>query len=181
MMKSVRFLLVPALVLAIAIPLMAGEGKGKRPERKEAGQKGQQGARILPNELLKDLDLTAEQEAKLKAIAEEFKGQFQEVHKAVAGILTEEQKAAKAEAEKAAKEAGKTGKDLREAVEGAVTLTDAQKAKMAEVKKQMADLEAKVREKLMPVLTPEQQEAVKAKLKTAKGGEKKARTGKREK
>lgn len=178
MMKSLRYVLLPALVLALAIPVMAQE-KAKH-GRKKAGQKAGRQAQILNPALLKALNLTEEQTAKLKAIGEEVKDQLQEARKAVMGILTEEQKKARQEAEKAAKEAGKAGKELRAAVDAAVQLTDEQKTKMQEARKKLAAVQKEIVEKLMPVLTPEQQETVKSKM--ARGGRgAKARGGKKKK
>lgn len=179
-MKMLRYLLMSALVLAIAVPLMAAQEKAKRGEKRQSREK-QQRAQIIPNELLKGLELSAEQKAKIEALGEQVKPKFEEARKAVEAILSDEQKAARAEAQKAAKAAGKSGREAREAVQAALKLTEEQKVKLEQAEKVMGELRKQIRDKMMAVLTPEQQEAVKAKMKQGHGREGKAREGKKQK
>lgn len=170
-MKAVRNVLVLALVLAVAAPLMAAEKARRKGEKRE--RKAREAASIVPKEMLSGIELTAEQKATLEALNKELGPKLNEVRAQMQGVFTEEQKQARAEAEKAAKEAGKQGPELREAVEAAIQLTDEQKAKMAEVRKKMTEVQKQIREKVMALLTPEQQEIVKENMKKARGGDKK--------
>jgi hypothetical protein len=70
-------------------------------------------------------------------------------------ILTPEQKKAHAEAIKAAKEAGKKGKDLLEAA-ASVQFTDEQKTQQAENTKQRYALVRELNKRVMTVLSAEQ-------------------------
>lgn len=167
MLKTFSRVLVPVLVLAIAIPVMAQEKK--RGERKQAGEKGKQQLQVLPQQLLEGLELTAEQKAKLEKIAEEMKAPLTEVRKAQSDILTAEQKKAREEAMKAAKEAGKKPQEAKKAVDEALKLTPEQKEKMAKVDAKMAEVQKQIRAKVMEVLTPEQRKAVEEKMAKGKG------------
>ena len=74
---------------------------------------------------------------------------------------TAEQKKARDEAVKAAKDAGKKGRELFEAGNAALKLTDEQKAKTAECFKAMEISNKEIRDKITKLLTPEQQEVLK--------------------
>ncbi len=113
--------------------------------------------------IIKSLDLTDAQKAKAKELRKLYGPKFKETLKKFGDILTADQKKARDEAVKSAHAAGKHGKAAFEAVKAAVKLTDAQKAKFAELRKQMQSLRKEVREKFLAILTPEQQ----AKLKKA--------------
>jgi len=171
-MRTVRTVVVLALALLIAYPLLAGEaekkGKGeKKPPACPAAQRVEG--------IVKTLTLTDEQNTKLDAIKKEFGPKLMEAMKKVADILTPEQKKARAEATKKAQEAGKKGKDLWQAVDAAVVLTDEQKPKMSEAKKEVDSLGKELHDKVMSVLTEEQR----AKLKKPQEGKKPKGEGKK--
>lgn len=114
--------------------------------------------------MLKGLNLTDEQKTKVEALKKEYGPKFKEGSQGMDGILTDEQKKAREEAVKAAKEAGKKGPEVWEAAKAAVKLTDEQKAKMAENRKAAEALHKQFREKLMEILTPEQKEQLKKEM-----------------
>jgi len=172
MRKKICRVLVPALVLAVAIPVMAQE-KEKRGARKKPGTRGRQ-AQVLPKQLLEGLELTAEQKAKLEAIVAEMKEAVSETRKTMDDLLTEDQKAARREAMKAAREAGKKPQEAQKAVAEALQLTEDQQEKMAKVKEKMTELQKKIRDRVMEVLTPEQRKTVEEKMKARRGPGKKA-------
>lgn len=161
---------VPLLVLAIAVPVMAQEkAKGKRGEQKKPGAKARQQAQILPARLLEGLELTDEQKADLKEIAEEMKEPVLKSRKAMNDLLTDEQKEARKAAMAEAKKAGKKPQEAQKAVQAALKLTEEQQEKMAKLKAEQAELQKKMRDKIMAVLTPEQRKAVQEKMKKARG------------
>ena len=177
-MRAVRYVLVLALVLAITAPLMAQEEGRKKGQKRRP--RAREGFTVVPRQMLEGLELTAEQKEKLKGLEKEYGPKLKEARAKMDSIITDEQKKARAEAMKAAKEAGKKGKELRQAVEAAVQLTDEQKAKMAEARKAMGPLQREVREKFMALLTPEQKEAIKEKMKKGRPeGKKRGGEGKR--
>ena len=106
--------------------------------------------------MLAGLEISDDQKAKLGEIQKEFGPKLLEAMKAMDGILTPEQKQARAEAGKAARDAGKKGKEMADAVEAALKLSDDQKAKFTEARKQMGEIEKGLRAKVTEVLTAEQ-------------------------
>jgi Spy/CpxP family protein refolding chaperone len=108
--------------------------------------------------VLKGLNLTDEQKAKVKELRKEYMPKFKE---AANSVLTADQQKARDAAIKTAKAAGEKGPAVFKAAKAAVQLTDAQKAKMKEAIK---PLKKELREKIKAILTPEQQEQLKAKI-----------------
>ena len=117
-------------------------------------------AATSPLPFLKGLNLSDEQKTKLAALKTEYQPKLNDCN-LFESILTPEQKKARSEAAKAAKAAGKSPKEIQAAVSAAVTLTADQKAKLAEARTQRAAVYKEFREKIMAVLTPEQQEQLK--------------------
>ena len=114
----------------------------------------------------KAIELNEDQKAKVEALNTEFGPKLAACRKEAAGVITADQKKARAEAMKAAKAAGKKGKELREAAEAAFKVTEDQKQQLARCKKDMGALQKEIRTQFAAILTDDQ----KAKL---KGGKKK--------
>ena len=146
-MRTVQTVLMVALVLAIASPMLAAE---KKQELKAPPCPAAQ----MVERMTAGLALTAEQKSKLEPVCKELGPKMIDLTKKMADVLAPEQKKAQAEARKAAKAAGKTGKEAYDAVMAAVKLTDEQKAKQVEPRKEMGELEKCLREKVMAILTP---------------------------
>jgi Spy/CpxP family protein refolding chaperone len=146
-MKFVASLLALAVAFTVVGKLSADDAPAKPKHHGMAG----------PFEMLKGLDLTADQKAKVKEVGKEFHSKMKA---AADSILTDEQKKARDEAIKSAKDAGKKGREIQKAAREAVKLTDEQKAKMKDAMKPVAK---EIRDKLMAILTPEQKEQLKQK------------------
>ena len=86
----------------------------------------------------------------------EYGPKFKEAFTKMESIPTAEQKKARDEAFKAAVTAGKNGKEVWDAAQAAMKLTDEQKTKMAEAGKAMQALNKEYGEKFRAILTPEQ-------------------------
>ena len=112
------------------------------------------------DKMVAGLKLTDAQKTSLAAVKKEYGPKLMAAIKKL-DVKTPEQKKAIAEAAKEAKAAGKKGKELHQAIEAAVTLTEAQKTQLAEAKKTMGALEKELRQKVMSVLTPEQKDQLK--------------------
>jgi predicted Zn-dependent protease len=145
-MKSVvRTLFTLALAIVIASPLLAAEGKkGKKKEAKPP----QPGAQLLKS--LEKAELTADQTAKIKELAAAYGEKIKAIEEKAG--LTAEQKKARQEAQAKAKEEGKKGKEVTEAVMAAMKLSDAQKVAMKEVE----ELRAALRKEALALLSAEQ-------------------------
>jgi Spy/CpxP family protein refolding chaperone len=138
-------------------------------ERRNADPGQPAGAAANPlMEMLSDLNLSVEQKAKIEKLNKEFGPKFKRVFARMQSVLTAEQKRARTEAVKAALAAGKRGNELKDAIHSAVTLSEAQEAKMAEAAKEMAELQKTLHAKTVGLLTPEQKEKLKKKLEDAK-------------
>ena len=107
------------------------------------------------------ITLTDEQQTKLEEVKKEYSPKVSELLDKTNGILTAEQKQARADAVKAAKAEGKKGKDLTAAGEEAMKLTDDQKQQMASVDKDLQALNKEIRGKITEFLTDEQKTALK--------------------
>ena len=143
------FMLVMALTIASSA-MAADEAKGK-------GKKGE--ARKAPaptTQILKDIELTADQKEKVAAINKEFAAKAAELQKKQRSILTEEQLKAQQEVMAKAKAAGTKGPDARKEMEAAVKLSDEQKKQMTEVRKAQGEMRGQIVAALKKVLTEEQ-------------------------
>ena len=111
---------------------------------------------------LDKLTLTDDQKAKFADLQTEYGPKRAEIFKKMQAVLTEDQVKARHDAEQAAKEAGKSPQEIRQAMDAATTLTDDQKAKMADIRKEFQPLQQEIREKVVGILTPEQKEQLQA-------------------
>jgi Spy/CpxP family protein refolding chaperone len=152
MKKIIHTLSILLLAFAFTAPTFAAEKKNKKAPSAIKVPKG--------------IELTDEQKTKVDALNKEFGPKLAACRKEAAGVITADQKKARSEAMKAAKAAGKKGKELRAAAEAASKVTEDQKQKLTECKKAMGALQKEIRGQLAGILTDEQ----KAKL---KGGKKK--------
>ena len=167
-MRTARTVLTLTLALLITSPLWAADSKKKAEKKAPPNPAAERIKRMTEG-----LTLTAEEKTKLDAIAKECCPMFVDAGKKLMDVLTPEQKKARGEAAKAAKAAGKKGKEFNTAVDSAATLTDEQKAKQADLRKEMSAMEKDLREKVMAVLTPEQKDQLKELRKSKKSAEKK--------
>jgi Spy/CpxP family protein refolding chaperone len=154
-MKAVRTILALTVSLVIVGNLSAAEER-RGPEGKHPRQ-----AMMERWAVLNGVDLTDDQKAKVEEVKKEYGPKFKEARGNRDSMLTEDQQKARDEAVQAAKAAGKRGEEVRMAAKAAVTLTDEQKAKMADVRKDVQALRKEAREKIMAILTPEQKEQLK--------------------
>jgi len=122
------------------------------------------------NSALEQLDLSAEQKEKVAKIHEKYGPKMKAVVGKAHEVFSEEQRKASEEAKKAAKAAGKTGRAVFEACEAAVKPTDEQKEKLAKLAPDLVAVHKEAAKEVMGVLTPEQQNRLKEKLRP--GGKK---------
>ena len=152
MKKTLAILTACVLAVSFVAPVMAADKKKKKAPTAVKVPMG--------------IELTADQKTKLDALNKEFGPKLAECRKKAAGIITADQKKARAEAVKKAKADGKKGKEVQAAANAAVAITADQKKLQAETKKAMGALNKEIRTQFAALLTDEQ----KAKL---KGGKKK--------
>ena len=164
-MKTVRIVLVLAVALVIAAPVIAQERKKRKPGANKLTGTSMVMMRMgRLHKALEELDLTAEQKEKLGKIREEAGPKLGKIFEKIKDILTEEQNTAAQEAAKKAQEAGKEGRAFFAAVEGAVKLTDDQKKKMTKIDEEILPLHRAAVKRIIGILTPEQRENVRKKM-----------------
>ena len=153
-MRTARIALPLVLALAIACPVLAA-GKCCAAKKAPACPAAQR-----VDKMVEGLTLTDAQKASLAAVKKQYGPKLTAAIKKL-DVRTPEQKKAAAQAAKEAKAAGKTGKELHQAIEAAVKLTDTQKTQLACAKKEMGTVEKDLCKKVMAVLTPEQKQELK--------------------
>lgn len=153
-MRVVSAMLALAVSLALVGSLLAADEKTPRESRNR--QQVVQGL-----EFLRGLNLSDDQKAKVEEIKKEYAPKFKALEEKREGVITADQKKARDEAAKAAKDAGKGRRDVMEAGRAAMKLTDDQKTKLADIRKEAAALAKEVREKAMSILTDDQKQQVK--------------------
>ena len=94
---------------------------------------------------------------KIKSVAAEHAPKLRAAQAKVTELLTPEQRKARSEAMKAAKAAGKKGKELQSDVEAALKLSGDQKEKVEAAQKEAAAATVSFRQAVAAQLTPEQQ------------------------
>lgn len=157
MKRFAQLFLTASLALVVTVSINAGEKGEKKGKAKPEAKKFSPTARLV-----KGLELSAEQKAALATIDEEFNAKAKELKKQSNPVSKEQIAKAKAAA-KAAKDAGKKGKELKAAFDAALGLTDEQKAARAAATKARGEWFSGLRAAVSKVLTEEQR----AKLKTA--------------
>jgi Spy/CpxP family protein refolding chaperone len=157
-MKTVRAVLAVVVCVAMVGTLAAAEGRkpGGRGQGGPGRGFGDPTARI--DALVRDLDLTDAQKAKIEELKKEFGPKLKAGQEKQDSILTEEQKKARAEAFRKARESGEGFRNMRETIEKALNLTDAQKKDMEAARKASEELNKALMDKVESVLTPEQKE-----------------------
>lgn len=137
------------LALAVTVSVSADEAKGKKKGKKAPSPSAR---------FVEKLELTDAQKEQVAAVDKEFTPKLAELNKTRMEILTDEQKQAEKDAQKANKAADKKGPEARKAIDEALKLTDDQKAKMKEIQKKQGEVNAELVAALKKFLTPEQQE-----------------------
>jgi Spy/CpxP family protein refolding chaperone len=164
-MTRIRVVLAVVGVLLVARAVVAAEGEKKADKLHPLAQAMMRVERF--HNAVEQLDLTADQKDKLKAIHEEFAPKMKELMEKAHAVFTDDQKKALKEARDAAKAAGKKGRAVFEACQAAVKPTDEQKEKLAAFAPEVVALHKEAREKVMNILTAEQQSTLKEKLRPA--------------
>jgi hypothetical protein len=153
MSQRVTRIVCLSVIVAILPAVPAFAQKAAKKQARAANRK----ATTQLFEFPKEITLTEEQQAKVKALKEEYGPKVDAAAKKLDEVLTAEQRTARAQAAKANRDAKKTGKEAREAVNAALKLTAEQQAKWDAAQKEMQELRRTVEQKKRDLLTAEQQ------------------------
>jgi Spy/CpxP family protein refolding chaperone len=158
-MKTVRSVLAMVACLAIVGTLVAAEGEKPGGRRGPgAGGPGRGDATSRIDFMVRGLDLTDAQKAKIEDIKKEFAPKLKAAREKSESILTDEQKKKQAEVFQKARESREGFQNIRETLEKELKLTDAQKKQREEARKVSEDLNKAMTDKVTELLTPEQKE-----------------------
>lgn len=149
-----KSLLSLGLAVCLLSPAFAQDAKAKRKKNQPAKE---QPAVQLP----KEITLTDEQKTKVAEIEKEYGPKMKELREKLDKVMTEEQKKARQEVLKEAREKGKDGKkgkELQQAVKDAMKLSEEQQKQYDETDKKLVALRQEILEKVKPLLTDEQKE-----------------------
>jgi hypothetical protein len=109
---------------------------------------------------VQESDLGADLKEKVVKIIDEHAGKLKELQAKVDATLTEEQRAAKKQAAKAAKDAGRKGKAAQDEAFAAMKLTDDQKKKYDEANSALNAATAEMNKAVAAVVSEEQAQAL---------------------
>jgi len=145
---------VRALAMLCVVALVAA---GSRAEEKKADEKKSAAERTaFLFSFPKQVTLTAEQQTKLDALKTEYTPRLEELHAKNQKLMTGDREKTAREAARTAREAGKKGPEVQEAVEAALKLTPEEKTQMTALRTEREALMKKIREAKMGLLTEEQ-------------------------
>jgi acetyl esterase len=109
---------------------------------------------------LPGVEFNQQQQSKIEKLRAEYVPKLTQLREQLNGVYTREQRQARRDAMRAARDAGKSLREARAEIDKAVNLTDEQKEKIAALQKQQAQLTAAVREKIVALLTKEQRQHI---------------------
>jgi hypothetical protein len=161
-MRTARFALTVALVLAATVPVAAQEKKARGGKLSTVAQAMMRMEKL--HTIMVSLDLSADQEEQHKKLHADLAPKMKELMSKLEEIVTDEQQAAAKEAAKQAKEAGKTGRAFFAAVESSIELTDEQKEKVNKVGEEMLVVQRDTVKQIREILTDEQKKTLTEKL-----------------
>ena len=169
MTKFWKCLLSLSLAAFLLSPVMAQDAKAKK--NKPNAQK-EQPAVQLP----KEITLTDEQKTKVAELEKEYAPKMKELREKLDKVMTEEQKKARLDVMKEAREKGKEGKkgkELHDAINAAMKLTEEQQKNYDEADKKLTALRQEILEKVKPLLTDDQKSKLPQRPAAKKAKEKK--------
>lgn len=174
-MLKIRLMSCIALTLCFATVAVAQDDAKKGNDKKKARAASSANSYIM--KAFKSVEMTDEQKKKAEAVLAKYDGDMKDARKAVTSVLSKEENKAKNEARKEAAKAGLKGKEMTEAVEKAMGLSEEKMAKYREALKKPAAVTQKVKDEIMALLTDDQ----KAKMPKPKKGKGKGKGKKKPK
>jgi acetyl esterase/lipase len=105
---------------------------------------------------LPGVEFNQQQQAKIAELRKEYVPTLAEIQEQLNGVYTREQRQARRDAMRAARDAGKSLREVRAEIDKAVNLTEEQKKKLTELQAEQRRLTAAVRERLTALLSDEQ-------------------------
>lgn len=157
-MRTVRTMLALVVCVALVSSVSAAEQRQTRAPEGGRGRMTDAAARV--DMMLRNLELTDAQKTQIEDIKKEFGPKLKAAQEKIDSILTDEQKKARAEAMQKARESREGWQTMRETIDKALNLTDAQKKDMETARTASMELNRDLMQKIMAVLTAEQRETL---------------------
>ena len=156
-------LLIKTLIVSCLMGLVA-VGFAQQEKKKKKGNDPTAKLRTK----VQESDLGADLKEKIVKVIDEHAGKLKELQGKVDATLTDEQRRAKNQAEKAAREGGTKGKGIQDAGLAAMKLSDEQKKKYDEANAALADARAELNKAVAALVSDEQAQALGVKGKKKK-------------
>lgn len=147
-MRTSRILSV-LLVFLTALPMFGQDLEDERERR-------QPPAALQFNFFLRGVELADEQQAEVEKLRKRYLPKLRELQRKLGTILSAEQRRARQDALRAAREVGQDGQQAREAAESAVKLTQEQRQQFTAIQRERAELVATIQGEVRAVLTERQ-------------------------
>jgi Spy/CpxP family protein refolding chaperone len=123
-------------------------------EQKKSRKKGRD--RDVIAKMVENIDLTADQQVKLEEVKREFHPKLADLAKRRGSIMTDDRRAKEKDLRKAAKDAGKTGKEIRSEIAAALSLSPAERDQMAAIERDERQLRGEITSRIRAFLNDEQ-------------------------
>jgi Spy/CpxP family protein refolding chaperone len=147
------------LALVIAGAVLAADGQKDTSGKQSRGKREVRAGRDI-FKVIKGLDLSADQQAKVADLKKESDTKSKAIADKRDAVPTDQQKKDRDEAVKAALAAGKSGPGVTRAARDAMKLTTDQQAKLSDLGKEATALRKEVGQKVLGLLTAEQKDKV---------------------
>lgn len=105
---------------------------------------------------VRGVEFSVDQQAKVEELRKTYAPQLIEIQRKQGSVFTAEQRRARQEAFRAARDAGGNAQQTREAADAAAKLTDEQREQLAAIQKEQSDLIAKIQGEVRMLLTDKQ-------------------------
>jgi peptidyl-tRNA hydrolase len=123
-------------------------------EQKKSKKKGRDRDTIA--KMVENIDLTADQQVKLEEVKREFQPKLADIAKRRGAIMTDDRRAKEKELRKAAKDAGKSGKEIRAEIATALALSPAERDQIATIEREERQLRGEITSRIRAFLNDDQ-------------------------
>jgi hypothetical protein len=123
-------------------------------EQKKSKRKGRD--RDVIAKMVENINLTADQQVKLEQVKREFQPKLADLAKRRGSIMTDDRRAKEKELRKAAKDAGKSGKEVRAEIAAALALSPAERDQMTAIEREDRQLRGEITSRIHAFLNDEQ-------------------------
>lgn len=140
------------IVLFVTVAALTASGSAQAQRKKRDANR----SRYQQFFSIRGVEFTAEQKTKVAELRKKYEPQLEASQRKLNGVYTAEQRRARRDAMQTARKAGKRGRELQQAIQTAIKLTDKQKSTIAEIRKDRVAVLRKIQTDLRALLSPAQ-------------------------